>query len=64
MARVGTYKFLTMNGDGRPRAVEDHQCTDDLAALDKAYEMCAEHDVEVWSGALRVALVKRGETRN
>lgn len=60
---VGSYKFFLMERDGRAVAVRTHECADDLAALDMGYEMCANHEVEIWCGALRVAVIPAGETK-
>jgi hypothetical protein len=59
---VTNYRFYFLNGDDNERAPENHDCDDDLKALDKAYELSREFDVEVWCGTRRICRIKQDST--
>jgi hypothetical protein len=61
-AGVTNYRFYFLDGGGSEREPENHDCDDDLKALDKAYELCRDFDVEVWCGTRRICRIKRGST--
>lgn len=54
------YKFHMRNSSGSTVSQVDHNFDDDLDALDSAVLHSATHEVEIWSGERRVALVKQG----
>jgi hypothetical protein len=56
---LATYLFRLLGGASRGATHIHHECDDDLKALDKAYELCADFDVEVWRGQHLVCKVKK-----
>jgi len=56
---LATYLFRLLGGVNTAATHIHHECEDDLKALDKAYELCADFDVEVWRGEHRVCKVKK-----
>jgi hypothetical protein len=60
---VDTYRFYRIVEPSKlPSVAETHDCTNDLAALDKGLELCADGDIEVWIGARYVAYFKKRTT--
>jgi hypothetical protein len=57
-----TYYFFVLGDDGHVRAREQFDCYDEADACNTARVHAANHDVEVWCGAMRVAIVKRDGT--
>jgi hypothetical protein len=55
---VGDYKLYCIGLDGHIEKRHDYFAPDDLAALDRAREICGPHEVEVWEGARFVTRVK------
>lgn len=59
-----TYRINCVDDADRIVSTLDQFCIDDLDALDRANELCAENGVEVWDGARRVVwMYKGGEAR-
>lgn len=59
-----TYRINCVDDADRIISTFDYFCIDDLDALDRANELCAENGVEVWDGARRVVwMYKGGEAR-
>ena len=54
-----TYYFFVLDDQGRVKAREQIECHDDADAINTARVQAAGHDVEVWRGALRVAIVRK-----
>lgn len=52
------YRFLLLDDSGEVWDARIELLQDDLAALDEAKELCADHAVEVWQGNRHVAWVK------
>ena len=58
----GDYKLYCIGLDGHIERRHDYKARDDLAALDRAKQICGPHEVEVWEGARMVARVKADGT--
>jgi len=58
----GDYKLYCIGPDGHIEKRHDYKTSDDLAALERAKEICGPHEVEVWEGARFVARVKADGT--
>jgi hypothetical protein len=56
-AAMASYRFLLLN-QGRVVRVADHNFANDLDALDRARELSAVFEVEIWQGVRRAARVK------
>jgi hypothetical protein len=56
---LATYLFRLVGGANDASTHIHHECDDDLKALDKAYELCANFDVEVWRDQRLVCKVKK-----
>ena len=56
---MSTYLFRLLGGANHAATHIHHECDDDLKALDKAYELCIDFDVEVWRGQHCVCKVKK-----
>jgi hypothetical protein len=57
---LATYLFRLVGGANDASTHIHHECDDDLKALDKAYELCANFDVEVWRDQRLVCKVRQG----
>ena len=55
-----TYRINCTDDADQVVATHTFSCRDDLAALDRAQQLCAEHGVEVWDGARRVVWMHKG----
>jgi hypothetical protein len=53
----GLNKLYCIGLDGHIEKRHDYFAPDDLAALDRAREICGPHEIEVWEGARFVARV-------
>ena len=56
------YKFYCVGSDGHIVSRHDYTAVDDLAALDRAKELCGEYEIEVWEDARFAARVARDGT--
>jgi hypothetical protein len=57
-----SYRFYRLGADYRIIAPpEDHECGDDLDALDRAKQLANGHAIDVWLGTRFVARVKPGD---
>lgn len=59
---MGDYKLYCIGLDGHIEKRHDYFAPDDLAALDRAREICGPHEVEVWEGGRFVTRVKADGT--
>jgi hypothetical protein len=55
------YRFFFVGHDGHISGRVDHDCDDDLAALEHAKTLATNSLVEVWDAARFVARVKPGD---
>jgi hypothetical protein len=58
---MASYRFYWRGQDNRIAGAENHDCTDDLGALEQARSMARERAIEVWQATRYVALVKAGD---
>jgi hypothetical protein len=56
------YKLYCIGEDGHIDKRHDYFAPDDLAALERAREICGPHEVEVWEGSRFVTRVKADGT--
>lgn len=59
---MGEYKFYCIGPDGHIVSRQDYAARDDLAALDRARELCGQYEIEVWEGARMVTRVAKDGT--
>jgi hypothetical protein len=58
------YRAYLVGGDGHFFNFEEMVCDDDAAALERARQLVDGHDVELWSGARLVELLKHNDASN
>ena len=58
------YRTYLVGGDGPFFDFREMACADDAEALEKAKQLVNGHDVELWSGARLVELIKHDHTSN
>lgn len=56
---MAVYYFFLSDDTGRVEAREQHECSNDAHAFDTARIISNGRDIEIWRGALRLALRKR-----
>jgi hypothetical protein len=56
---VAVYYFFRISDSGRVEAREQHDCRHDAHAFYKARAISNGQDIEIWRGAMRIALRKR-----
>jgi hypothetical protein len=61
-ARMREYKLYCMGNDGRIEKRHDIYANDDLDALDRARELCAEYEIEIWQGSQLLTRVAKDGT--
>ena len=54
------YKLYVIGDDGHIVNRHDYPAKDDLGALQRAKELCAKNEIEVWEGARFIARVAVG----
>jgi hypothetical protein len=55
---LAIYHFFLLDASGQVKAREQHDCLDDTDAINTARVQAAGRVVEIWSGALKIAVVK------
>jgi hypothetical protein len=58
------YRAYLVGGDGHFFDFKEMVCDDDAEALERARQIVDGHDVELWSGARLVELIKHNQTSN
>lgn len=56
---MAVYYFFLSDDTGRVKAREQHECRNDVHAFDTARVISNGRDIEIWRGAMRIALRKR-----
>jgi len=59
---MADYKLYCVDSAGHIVSRHDHNARDDLAALDRAKELCGEYEIEVWEGSRFAARVAKDGT--
>lgn len=60
---MARYQLYLLDRFGRAIKREDHDCSNDGAAVLQGRSLCQEHDVDVWREDRRVARVHRGDDK-
>lgn len=56
------YKLYCIGDDGQCVKSHDFMAADDLAALDRARELCHEYEIEIWQGTNFITRVAKNGT--
>ena len=56
------YKLYCIGSNGHIESRHDYRARDDLAALERARELCHEFEIEIWEGARVVTRVAKDGT--
>ena len=59
---MSEYKLYCIGDDGHIQKRHDYMAADDLAALDRARELCHEYEIEIWQGSRCITRVAKDGT--